>query len=378
MIGIVTPWKVMNYGTKLQAYAMQELMSAYEPAELMGFVPGTDKRPNAVLGKMLLRASREKRRPLPPALKEEQLKRQRAIAAFDQRYRFGPEVRGNRALRALMPRYGAVVCGSDQLWAPKNVLADYFTLTLFPDSLNRFSYAASFGVSRVPALLKSRYRKFLNRLSHISVREEQGKALVRELSGREAALVADPTLMLPAEKWRMLAGQGRELSQGRYVLCYFLGGNWEHRAFARGLAEKTGCRVAAFPHFREFQEADEGFADTEIYKAGPEDFLRLILEAEYVCTDSFHAAVFSILFHKRLAVLERFSGDEAGSTNGRIHTLLAALGVEQSLFAPGDDTCRLTDGPAPYEEAEKRLAALRDRSFAYLDGAVGHPRMKKA
>ena len=76
-----------------------------------------------------------------------------------------------------MPRYGAVVCGSDQLWAPKNVLADYFTLTLFPDSLNRFSYAASFGVSRVPALLKGRYRKFLNRLSHISVREEQGKAL---------------------------------------------------------------------------------------------------------------------------------------------------------------------------------------------------------
>ena len=65
-----------------------------------------------------------------------------------------------------------------------------------------------------------------------------------------------------------------------------------HRGFAKRLKEATGCKIIALTHLDEFVKSDEGYADETPYDIDPADFLNLIRNAEYVCTDSFHCSVF--------------------------------------------------------------------------------------
>ena len=372
MIGIITPYKVNNYGTKLQAYAMQCLMNQYEEAELLGFVPGSDSRLMSVLGKMYLKVTQKRRKKTYKTPKMQQ--RDRKISTFDTYYRFGRRFKGNAEWNKEIKKYSAVVCGSDQLWEPTNVIADYFTMTLVPDEINKFSYAASFGVNSIPKSMTKRYRKFLSRLNHISVREEQGKKIVKETTGLDAQVVLDPTLMIDREEWSALASKSKLCIEEPYVFCYFLGTNPDHRSFAKKLAAEQGLKLVTFPHFKEYNEADKDFGDMPIYDADPTDFLSLIANAAYVCTDSFHGTVFSIIFGRQVAVFERFQSASAESTNSRIYTLLDSLGMTEQLFHTEAETDAFVSKPIEYQAVNDRLEALKAESFRFLDHAIGHER----
>ena len=371
MIGIVTPYKVVNYGTKLQAYAMQELMSKYDDAELLGFVSGTDRRLSSIIGKVYLKFIRKKNGSSTSPIDEELKKREKAINSFDRFYRFGKIIKGNAALNNAINDYSTVVCGSDQLWAPSNVIADYFTLTLIPENINKFSYAASFGINDIPKALRKRYKKFITRLNFVSVREQQGKAIVKEVTGKEATVVLDPTLMLEANEWRVLAEKSTIHIEKPYVFCYFLGKSSEHREFACKLAKKKGLVLVSIPHFKGWNEADKNFGDIQIYEAGPIEFLNLIKCACYVCTDSFHGTVFSILFKRQVAVFERFKKGSDESTNSRIYTLLENFGMKNQLYADDKDVDAFLAAPINYTDVIDKLSVLRKESFDFLDNAIG-------
>lgn len=375
MIGIVTPYKVVNYGTKLQAYAMQQLMSKYDDAELLGFIPRTDSRITSIIGKAYLKTQKKRSTQKATPVDEEIKKRKKIIDAFDKYYRFGETIKGNSALKKKIVEYNAIVCGSDQLWAPSNVIADYFTLTIIPESINKFSYAASFGIDNVPEILRKRYKGFIESLNTISVREQQGKAIVKEITGKEATVVLDPTLMLETSEWEALTKESNININDQYVFCYFLGTSLEHRKFAYELAKKEGLVLVTIPHFKGWNEADETFGDVPVYEAGPVEFLNLIKCAKYVCTDSFHGTVFSVLFERQVAVFERYKNGTNESTNSRIYTLLASLGLDNQLYT-GDVKCvkKFIDTPIDYIEVNKTLKMLKDESFEFLDKALGKKR----
>lgn len=374
MIGIVTPYKTINYGTKLQAYAMQRLMSKYEDAELLGFISGSDSRISSVIGKMRLKISRRLAKNKSAVRTPEMKQRDKAIVGFDAHYKFGRVFKGNSELKKEVKKYSSVVCGSDQLWAPTNVIADYFTLTLIPDEINKFSYAASFGVNSVPASMRNKYKKYLSRLNSISVREEQGKKIVKDVAGLDAQVVLDPTLMLDKEEWAKLAEESSIKINEPYIFCYFLGTNKAHRDFAVKLASEKGMKLVTVPHFREFAEADVDFGDTPLYNAGPVEFISLIANASYVCTDSFHGTVFSVLFNRQVAVFERFKSTSSESTNSRIYTLLDSLGLKNQLFHSESETRRFAESSIEYGDVISKLEALKADSFRFLDKAIGHER----
>lgn len=97
--------------------------------------------------------------------------------------------------------YSAVLVGSDQVWLPSQIAGDFFTLNFVPDDVKRISYASSFGVSYVEKAQEDKARKFLSRINHLSVREKSGQEIVKTLTGRNAELVCDPTLLLSADEW---------------------------------------------------------------------------------------------------------------------------------------------------------------------------------
>ena len=77
-------------------------------------------------------------------------------------------------------------------------------------------------------------------------------------------------------------------------------------------------------------------SDREITDIGPCEFLNLVKNAVWVCTDSFHATIFSYIFKRKMSVFERFKNTEKENQNSRIYTLLNLLKIEWALTNSND------------------------------------------
>ena len=224
-----------------------------------------------------------------------------------------------------------VVVGSDQLWLPVNVVADYYTLSFVPKSINKISYATSFGVGSIPKKYNETYSIFLNRFNNIGVREQKGKELVESLTNKSCDVVCDPTLLLGKNEWENIIENERFIKD-KYILCYFLGKSKSHRKFAEKIREITGYKIVSINHCDEFVRYDNSYADLSPYDVGPAEWLNLIKNAEYVCTDSFHGTIFSIIFNKEFFTFRRYPSKSKFSTNSRLDSLLSIVDLKNRLF----------------------------------------------
>lgn len=265
--------------------------------------------------------------------------------------------------------YSAVLVGSDQLWLPGNIAADYYTLNFVPTTVNSIAYATSFGQSSLPKDSARKASIFLKKIKHIGVREESGQKLVKELTGRDVPVVCDPTLLFTGDEW-MKIQKKKPIIEGKYILCYFLGNNPPHRGFAKKLKKETGCKIVALTHLDEFVKSDEGYADETPYNIDPADFLNLIRNAEYVCTDSFHCSVFSILYKKEFYTFRRYNRNTRQSTNSRLDTLFKITSVEGRLLTGDEKIEDCLNIKTDFDAAHKKLAGVRQQSYEYLKAAL--------
>lgn len=266
-------------------------------------------------------------------------------------------------------KYSDVIVGSDQLWLPVNVVSDYYTLNWVPDNINKISYATSFGISKIPDKYTDEYKKFLSRINYLSVREESGKKICDEY-GISSKVVCDPTILLTKEEWEQEAVQERIISD-KYILCYFLGSNIEHRKFAEKLREKTGYKIVSLNHADEYVKYSDTFADITPYDIGPREWINLIKNAEYVCTDSFHGTVFSLLFNKTFFDFRRYSESNKMSTNSRIDSLLDLAGVDKNRILTGnEDVDTVIKYKINYNKVNKNIDKIRQESKKWLLSSI--------
>lgn len=266
-------------------------------------------------------------------------------------------------------KYSAVLVGSDQLWRPSNIAGEYFTLEFVPENIKKIAYSTSFGVSVIPALLKKHTKKFLSRIEHISVRENSGKRIVKDLINRDIPVVADPTMLFPIEEWTEIMPENR-VAEGDYILCYFMGSNPSHREFAKKLKEETGYRIIALLHGSVYIASDEDFPDEKPYDIGPGEFIDLIKNAKYMVTDSFHGSVFSILNKTPFFAFRRYSDDSAFSANDRLHTLLSWTGLSDRMLKGDESVCECIKQDIDFDDVLKRVEKNRELSFEYLKNAL--------
>lgn len=268
---------------------------------------------------------------------------------------------GNRCSK----KYDAVLVGSDQLWLPGNIAGDYYTLNFVPSSINSIAYATSFGQSELPKASEEKAKIFLNKIKHIGIREESGKKLIKKITGRNVPVVCDPTLLFTGEEWMSIQKEEAKIKEP-YILCYFLGNNPPHREFAKRLKGKTGCKIVALTHLDEYVKSDEGYADYTPYDVDPADFLNLIRNADYVCTDSFHCSVFSMLYKKTFFTFKRYARKTKTSTNSRLDTLFNLAGVKGRVLEGNEDIQSCIDMKIDYKQVHKNLDSIREESYQYL------------
>lgn len=264
--------------------------------------------------------------------------------------------------------YDAVVVGSDQVWLPHGLKTKFFNLLFVDDSVRKVSYASSFGVSEIPAFQRKETATYLDRFYAISVREQKGKEIVETLSKNKAKVVADPTLLLNSKEWIEEVKDSNVKEKDPYIFCYFLGTNQEARKAANDLKAASGYKIITLRHMDEFVDEDENFGDEAPYDIDPNDFVKLISEAEYVCTDSFHCTAFSIQFHRKFMTFYRFGTGEKGGRNSRIDSLFSMLSVSREHIYNGD--IMMINNPIDWNTVDEKLESLREESISFIKNSL--------
>lgn len=264
-------------------------------------------------------------------------------------------------------KYSCVVTGSDQLWSPAGLPTNFYNLKFVDNSIKKVSYASSFGVSYIPWYQKKRTADFLNRIDYISVRENSGKKIIKELINKDVPVVLDPVFMFDSKEWKELIPE-RKLFDGKYIFAYFLGSNIEHRRVVEELALKTGYKIVTLRHLDQYVEFDEKFGDYAPYNVSPADFLNILRGAEYVCTDSYHGSVFSIINEKKFVVFNRYNNNSKHSKNSRIETLCSNLKINNTRY--DGNINKILENKIDYKKVNKELDKLKKVSNDYLKTAL--------
>lgn len=305
--------------------------------------------------------------------KHKHLLGERALAFrefIDKELSFSKVYTSLSALGVASKNYDAVLLGSDQVWHPMNLLMNYFTLNFVPDGVKTGAYAPSFGVSSISESYRKPYTDYINRIEYVSCREMAGVKLIKELTGREVPMVCDPTLLLTAQDWDKCLSNKVKIKE-KYVFCYFIGNNPNQREVVKEYAKLHGLKVVALLHIDEYIASDENYADYTPYNVGPAEFLYLLKNAECVMTDSFHASVFSLQFHRNFYTFNRFENGNGNSTTSRIDSLLRTANVMDRKVKNGANVSDLVNTTIDYKDVDERLKHFRASSEAYLKTIVG-------
>ena len=382
-IGIVSCYFKHNYGSMLQAYATQQLLDnmqivneTFNVDENIDFSNGKKKYYMSQItnfsfikskfGMVKLKLDKKINKDLGKNISI----RDNKFKEFEKKIRLTKPFKTYKELTEKCKEYSDIIVGSDQLWLPVNVVANYYTLNWVPNNINKISLATSFGVSEVPQKYKVLYKNFLNRINYLSVRETSGVKLVEELSNNKATLVCDPTLLLTKDEW-MVIQEEKPIIEGKYILCYFLGSNIEHRKFAEKLKEKTGYKIVSLNHADEYVKYSDIFADEIPYNIGPAEWINLIRNAEYVCTDSFHGTVFSLINNVNFFTFERYSSKNSKiSTNSRIYSLLEIVDLKNRVLEGTEDIEEVINLKIDFENVNIKLEKFRNDSKDFLTKAL--------
>ena len=214
------------------------------------------------------------------------------------------------------------IVGSDQVWNPlfNNGRDPSFFLEFVPQKTRKVSYAASFGVSKLDTDDSKNISQWLKGFSWVSVRESTGVKLLHDMN-ISACHVVDPVFLLPPDKWRHLCEDSVFGHPYDYILVYNLGAvSDEIRHCAKTLASHKGLKIIAVEDIKEIK-----YADCCYKNSGPADFVKLISNASYVVTNSFHATAFSLIFNKEFFVYIK------NTTSSRISDVLSMVNLSERL-----------------------------------------------
>lgn len=368
-IGILTFHKYYNYGTALQAYALQQFVDKNFDCEteLIDYIPRND-----FVGKKLL-LTRIKR--LGTYLKEfskcytlymnrrNQSKKVSAFNEFFKKFMVFSEERADciENLTTVCEKYDAVMVGSDQTWNPFVAANGAFLLDYFDgQKVAKLTYAPSIGISKIPDEWIPRFKNALSDFKALSCRERAGAAFFSELLDQEVSFVVDPTLLLTPADWEKITTP--EEVDEPYLLTYFLGDNKSHRKAVERIAAEKNLKIVSLPV--SYLEIKSKKIDRRY--VGPGGFISLIKNASFVCTDSFHGTMFSINFGRDFMSFPKRDDADANSDNSRLYDALKIFGLEERLGICGKFTTECID----YSSVNKKLAQLRKSSKDYLQKAI--------
>lgn len=305
-VGIVTLYKVRNYGACLQAYAMQQILRGH--GHEVYFLKSYDNK----FANELLHNDLGQVKPwyIPYLIAKEVKYRQ-----FFKKFR---ELDMNQ-LRKL----DCVLIGSDSVW--KDRYGKMRTPSAFFGALEHnviSSYAPSVGGTYSISNYSAKQLEGLKKLKHITVRDEMSLKFIKEVTGHDASLVVDPTLLVD---WKSILEHElikNEQNYGRYILLY------------GGFDLKLINAIKQYAASHNLQIVNVGgfnwrFLNNPV--VNPLEFVQLIQNSKIVLTSMFHGVMLSIALNKNFRYLAL---DPQRGT--KISTIIEQLELNECIISKQD------------------------------------------
>lgn len=371
-IGIITWFRYENYGTKLQAIALQKyLRNMGHNVELLDFELDDgnnkhNKQPQKSLKERLINKLEWK------VYFRQKEKYEDAFEKRSSKFRtiieneciLSKRIESESDYVKVANSYDLLICGSDQIWNP-SWFHPYYYAALDGVKTNKIAYAPSIGVSRIPEIQLELYRTALEKFEAIAVREKSASALLSEVYQKDITSVVDPTLLLNSEDWDKVSGIKERIVKEDYILCYFLSDNLHHWKATKRIAKKKNKQLVIIPQ-RGLSYIQKGITCRE---AGIGEFLNLVKYADSVITDSFHATVFSMIFNKSFFVFERHNPSEFNNQNSRIYSILNEMGASDRLISYNSTVIKV-DGCVDYKTVNERMQNKISDSVRFLNNQL--------
>ena len=364
-IGILTFHASHNYGSMLQAYALQTFL------EQQGYEVTIINHRNLAQRSLYIKpAQLLKRKTLKDFITHPRLfiqnvgkwnKFERFMTDY---YRLSWEmpllVNVERAVNDEL-KLDAVITGGDQIW---NMDCWDFSLSYYlpfeTPGVRRVAYSPSMGdeVWFRPDHYVGLLKTLVDRYDFPSVREENASRFLTDLVSRPVPAVPDPTLLLDKDDYDALAGN-TPLMEGDYLFYYSPQPDDTISAFALQLSKLLGCKIVSSN--KQYTKAERSLVSYN--NAGPSEFLNLLKFAKYVCGKSLHLVLFSLLFHKQFLAVGRSKG-------ARISSILNQVGLPSRYVEKGMNPKEVQFDDVDWIYVDKQLEALRMKGAGFLRNAL--------
>lgn len=364
-IGIMTFHKAQNYGSVLQAYALQRtIIKLGKSCEIIDF-------------------SNEKQREMYlPYVKNDSFKHvvRNAITFFhiktfkrhyndfvkfleDYLILSSESYSTEEELFGIEDNYKCLIAGSDQVWNIRCYDADDAYFLGFAKNVKKVAYAPSFGAKNLLTYADDvdRYRKYLNDFDVLSIRERNGQKWLEELLGYKVPIFVDPTFLLKKSEWESLIGS--PMITGNYILYYSFHYSSQISRIVKRLSKKFKLPVYVLSARAEYYNGCQLLGFKLVEHSGPKEFLNAFKYAKIIFTNSFHGAAFSSILHKKYYFLY---GEVQNKDDDRATFLIEQLGIQDCVVRP-DELDRITlDETFDYNIVEEKLEPLREDAIRFL------------
>lgn len=364
---LTTVYSGFNYGSSLQALAGKLIISSSgldcELVSLKSLIKGRDIR----LGKLLTIMIRSLFLFKSSALKTYQASYKKTFISGTEKMFFSftdkylhPKEMSWSELKKMGDEVFACFSGSDQIWNSSTLYINPLYYLRFAPKFKRIALAPSFGREFIADYNRKKMSLWISEYQSLSIREDSGVVLIKELTGRTAEHLLDPTLIINGEQWKTTLKINK--NNQNYILAYFLDKpSSSAKEKLQELKKELNCEIWSIPY--EFD--DMTFSDKTI-PAGPKEFVELIANAAVVCTDSFHGTAFAINMHTPFFTFER----EYGSANKQSERVLSILRKMNMLdrFQPKSVIENLNN--LDFEYSENILNKEREKAYLYIENAI--------
>lgn len=298
--------------------------------------------------------------------------RHELFRAFMEEYTTNRKIYNDETLIDAAVEYDCLISGSDQVWNPNVGWAGFFQ-QMVSDECRKIAYAASIARADLSEHERNVMLPLIERFDAVSVREKTAKDFLEKYSsgGLKVEETLDPVLMLSKEDWTGVANRSSKVFDGRYAVAFFFSESSRYRKQISEYCKEHDLELKFIPFARgEYIASDKKGEAERIFDLGPYEFVQLIQNAQCVFTDSFHGAVFSIVFQKPFCVFERDKKNKV-SKNSRIYDLLGKFELSNRLIHDLSKLGQTMQMPIDFVRVGGKLAQLQKESLHFLQRELG-------
>lgn len=369
-IGIITFHASLNCGSMLQAYALQSILQNkynqnveiinYSNIGQRNYYAQWDFFPRPKILKNNFKAL---------GCKKEIKKMKDDYSEFSSKY-FNITtklIKHRKALDKIENKFDIVIAGGDQVWNVKCRDADKAYFLSFVKNAKKVAYSPSLGARNINkyALNPQKYAELLKKFDYLSVRENNGQKWLKELTGLDVPIVADPTLLYTGEEWKKLIPV--EQVEQEYIFYYaFSYSDRENIENLKKVSQKYNMPVYIIDGKSWAINKLENDGIKLWKKEGPLGFISMMVNAKIVLVQSFHGIVFSALFHKTFWSLRK--NKIINTDDDRAKVILNQLQLNDRAITYDELSNLNLMKCIDYTIPDKQIETMRKNAFKYIEG----------